>query len=104
MSGTTPAPVTVAPDTPCEGTLGEQGWMLYNDHCYKVYPQVSEMPMSWHDAHSHCHNEGSDLLSILDEDENKFVVSLVSNGLDKMMFGSHASYLSISADDTRFST
>lgn len=77
MTGTTPAPVTNAPNTPCEGSLGEEGWLLYSDHCYKVFSVTANDPKSWNDAHFYCRNHGSDLVSILDEKENSFILSMV---------------------------
>ena len=78
MSGTTPAPVTVAPSTPCPG-LEESGWLLFKEHCYKVYSQTSIQPMTWKNSRAECQASGAELMSILDEEENSFVVSMVQN-------------------------
>lgn len=77
MSGTTPSPVTSAPHTPCPGSLGDEGWLLNNDHCYRVYSEVEVTPQSWSGALKSCHDIGADLMSIGDEDENRFVLSMV---------------------------
>ena len=78
MTGTTPPPVTEAPDVPCPGNLGDEGWLLYNDYCYRVFSETVENTRSFHNARQFCVEKGGDLMSILDEAENVFMLSMVS--------------------------
>ncbi|XP_078579734.1 lymphocyte antigen 75-like isoform X1 [Branchiostoma floridae x Branchiostoma japonicum] len=48
------------------------GWELYNDRCYKFSGSQKE---TWLDAQSICRSYGGDLVNIIDDAENNFVMS-----------------------------
>ena len=55
-----------------------EGWLAdpYNDRCYKEFSSK----MNWNGAESHCQSFGGDLVSISDEREQKYIVSILSRG------------------------
>lgn len=50
------------------------GWSLFNNHCYKYFPDVA----TWSAAKSSCESVGSILASVHSTEENNFVHSLTS--------------------------
>ena len=78
MSKTTPAPITPTPDVPCpDSDLGDKGWVLFEDHCYRVFSSVEVQIKDWYDARSQCQSFGGELLSVLSLQENSFILSKV---------------------------
>ena len=59
---------TVAQDCP-------NGWQEHDDLCYFVNNWESNL--NWHDAQSFCLNEGGQLASVHDADEQNFITQLV---------------------------
>ncbi|XP_076033567.1 macrophage mannose receptor 1-like isoform X2 [Oratosquilla oratoria] len=86
---TTVAPVTPTPDVFCDD---DSSWLLYKDHCYKIY-FASEIATSWAEARRLCADEGSDLVSIHTYEENYWILSKTFKKPDRMLWtGGRAFY------------
>ncbi|XP_038076947.1 macrophage mannose receptor 1-like [Patiria miniata] len=66
-------PATVDPTYRCQDQ-----WQAYGDYCY----QAQSDEVVWDDARKNCRLKGADLASIWDANENSFVTSVVSQGVD----------------------
>ncbi|XP_033624617.1 macrophage mannose receptor 1-like [Asterias rubens] len=65
-------PATLAPNFRCPAA-----WQGYTDFCYQTQP----LEASWTDARASCRKQGSDLISIMDSNENAFMVSLIEQSI-----------------------
>ncbi len=63
------------PVSTARGECGARGWQEFEDKCY----YISDVEMTWHDAHAWCREEGGDLVSIHSENETSLVYEMVRN-------------------------
>jgi len=75
----TTTPATTTPDFPgCES-----GWKEFNNACYKFFSSSS----SWGSARSNCLNQDSHLTSILSDDEEYFIRTLITTNYVNVWIG-----------------
>ncbi|XP_035696714.1 snaclec agkisacutacin subunit A-like [Branchiostoma floridae] len=55
----------------------QSGWTEYNNHCYKV---MTDAAADWVTSNTSCEALGTNLASIRDQTENKFIEDLISGG------------------------
>ncbi|XP_018012021.1 macrophage mannose receptor 1 [Hyalella azteca] len=90
---TTPAPITSAPDVPCPDFPDDPVWVANGAHCYGIYSKTEAQTLAWVEARKECQRKKAELVSILDVQENSFVVSKVYKHSDTSMWtGGHADY------------
>uniref|UniRef100_A0A6A7G2Y8 Macrophage mannose receptor 1-like n=1 Tax=Hirondellea gigas TaxID=1518452 RepID=A0A6A7G2Y8_9CRUS len=73
-------PITPPPPAACPGQLGTLGWILHNNsYCYRIYSPIRDrvFPRSWSQARDYCRDQGGDLLSVANHEENSFILSMV---------------------------
>uniref|UniRef100_A0A2C9KE90 Macrophage mannose receptor 1-like n=1 Tax=Biomphalaria glabrata TaxID=6526 RepID=A0A2C9KE90_BIOGL len=63
--------LTPTPSTSC----ADPSWQYFNGSCYYL---SSHDPMTWYQARQKCLSSGGDLVSILSEDENNFLITWLS--------------------------
>jgi len=84
MTYTTVGPTTEPP--PLQPCPDLEGWVVHRDHCYKVFSQTHETRKNWAGARSKCNQSEAFLASILDEQENNFIVNLVHANPDPKLW------------------
>lgn len=68
---------TVPTKPPIHKCSDDDTWYLYNGHCYKFISTVDEPGQTWYGAHKLCREDGGELASILTEDENYWIESMI---------------------------
>lgn len=74
---TTAPPITNVPNEPCPDFPDNSTWQRFGDYCYNIHSGGDNIPTDWHSARLLCLDQGADLVSIVDEQENSFIVSKV---------------------------
>ncbi|XP_059150343.1 macrophage mannose receptor 1-like isoform X2 [Physella acuta] len=72
-----PSAPPTQPTTPARCV--DLSWSFYNGSCYYISPVYGpESRLSWFSARRKCHSLGADLVSIVSQDENDFLTTLIS--------------------------
>ncbi|XP_068210370.1 macrophage mannose receptor 1-like isoform X2 [Palaemon carinicauda] len=71
------------PNRTCED---DPSWLLYNNHCYKIFPSDDDSGQTWYESRRLCREIGGELASIHNVEENYWLQSQVHSVKDNVLW------------------